>query len=137
MVSLPSYIKDTVDFINKIKDFKFKSKKSYLVTLDVSSLYTNIPHSDGIDACKHFLNKRCDGLLKSQDITKLIQLVLENNYFKFDDEFYPQKMGTAMGSSMAPSSWGNSNRISCKKVISNLRFGCVFLMIYLWYGTIL
>jgi hypothetical protein len=23
-----------------------------LVTLDVTSLYTNIPHSDGIEACK-------------------------------------------------------------------------------------
>ena len=37
------------------------------------------------------------------EIASLIKLVLENNHFKFGDSFYLQKMGTAMGSSMAPS----------------------------------
>ncbi|XP_053383089.1 uncharacterized protein LOC128549717 [Mercenaria mercenaria] len=103
MINLPSYIKDTTDFIEKIKSFKFKSEATYLVTLDVSSLYTNIPHSDGIDACKYFLDEHCHGRLKSDDVAKLIKLVLQNNYFKFDENFYLQKMGTSMGSSMAPS----------------------------------
>ena len=40
-VNVSSYIKDTTDFINKIKDFKFNSKKSYLVTLD-ESFFTQI-----------------------------------------------------------------------------------------------
>ena len=33
---------------------------------------------------------------------KLIELVLENNHFQFNSENYMQKMGTAMGSPMAP-----------------------------------
>ncbi|XP_053406459.1 uncharacterized protein LOC128559243 [Mercenaria mercenaria] len=102
MINLPSYIKDTTDFNEKIKRSKFKSKATYLVTLDVSSLNTYIPHSEGIDACKYFLDERCHGRLKSDDVAKL-KLVLQNNYFKFDEDFYLQKMGTAMGSSMAPS----------------------------------
>jgi len=39
---------------------------------------------------------------KSGFYTTIIQLVLENNYFKFENEFYLQKLGTAMGNSMAP-----------------------------------
>ena len=33
----------------------------------------------------------------------MLKLVLENNYFKFDDDDYLPRMGTAIGSSMAPS----------------------------------
>ena len=55
MQSLPSYVKDTTDFIQKLKSTKLAHANSYLVTLDVSSLYTNIPHEDGLDACRFFL----------------------------------------------------------------------------------
>jgi hypothetical protein len=103
VMNLPSYIKDTTDFINKIKSKKFKSEQTLLVTLDVSSLYTNIPHDDGTSFCKHFLDKDLSGRLSSDEIATLIKLVLNNNYYKFDSDFYMQKMGTAMGSSMAPS----------------------------------
>ena len=56
MESLPSYIKDTTDFINKIRQLHQLSKDSFLVTLDVGSLYSNIPHKDGIEACQYFIN---------------------------------------------------------------------------------
>ena len=45
---LPSYVKDTTDFINKVKDIGPLPENSYLVTMDVSSLYTNIPHDEGL-----------------------------------------------------------------------------------------
>lgn len=57
MMKLPSFLKDTSVFISKVKDLKFNSKNLYLVTLDVTSLYTNIPHDDGIEVLKHFLQK--------------------------------------------------------------------------------
>jgi hypothetical protein len=99
MFELPSFIKDTTDFIKKLKNKTVNSKETYLVTLDVSSLYTNIPHDDGIKACEEFLH---NGNINSNIVSKLLRLVLENNYFQFDDDFYLQKMGTAMGSPMAP-----------------------------------
>ena len=42
---IPSYVKDTNDFINKINVVKSVPKSSYLVTMDVRSLYTNIPNA--------------------------------------------------------------------------------------------
>ena len=52
---LPSYVKDTNDFLNKLLTIGKLPSNSLLVTLDVSSLYTNIPHNEGINACDHFL----------------------------------------------------------------------------------
>ena len=104
MQSLPSYVKDTTDFITKLKQFQVTSQKTYLVTLDVSSLYTNIPHEDGIEACQYFLenNGHSSGSLSIDNVCSLIELVLKNNYFKFNNICYRQRKGTAMGSSMAP-----------------------------------
>ena len=104
MQSLPSYIKDTTDFLSKIKDCKL-SGNSYLVTLDVTSLYTNIPHTDGIDACRFFLDKdpqKSNTSLSVGSICKLMELVLKNNHFQFNGVNYIQNMGTAMGSPAAP-----------------------------------
>ena len=54
--SLPSYVKDTSDFINKINETKDINKHTILVTLDVKSLYTNILNHEGIEAVKRALN---------------------------------------------------------------------------------
>ena len=86
MQSLPSYIKDTTDFIIKLKQFQVTSEKTYLVTLDISSLYTNIPYEDGIEACRYFLeNNGHSGSLSVDNVCALIDLVLQINYFKFND----------------------------------------------------
>ena len=78
----------------------------YLVTIDVKSLYTNIPHSEGIESCLHFINLFRPELPKfipnNRILKTLFQFVLENNYFLFQDTLYRQKFGTAMGSRMAP-----------------------------------
>ena len=44
-----SYLKDTGHFLNIIKDICI-DEEDLLVTMDVSSLYTNIRHQDGIEA---------------------------------------------------------------------------------------
>ena len=52
MKQIPSYVKDTNGFINKINVIKSVPKNSYLVTMDVRSLYTNIPNAKGISVAK-------------------------------------------------------------------------------------
>ena len=41
-----SYVKDINDFINKINIVKSVPENSYLVIIDVRSIYTNIPNAD-------------------------------------------------------------------------------------------
>ena len=59
MIALPSYLKDTSQFINEIKDLHVEPN-TLLVTIDVKSLYTSIPHSDGIKACLEALHSSID-----------------------------------------------------------------------------
>ena len=42
-----SYIKDTKDFLLKFSSIKNIPENSYLVTMDISSLYINIDHKEG------------------------------------------------------------------------------------------
>ena len=74
----------------------------FLVTLDVTSLYSNIPHDDGIKACDHFMSEGGKSQEARSVISKLINLVLTKNNFQFNDENYLQVLGTAMGTRMAP-----------------------------------
>ena len=50
--TLPSYVKNTTHLLDKLQDFDDIPPNALLVTLDVSSLYTNIPTTEGIDACR-------------------------------------------------------------------------------------
>ena len=100
---LPSYIRDTTDFINKLRKLPPLPPNSLLVTLDVSSLYTNIPHEEGIIACEEALNQRESLIPPTADVCQLVRFILTINSFHFNNEYYIQKHGNAMGTRMAPS----------------------------------
>ena len=101
MQCIPSYIKDTTEFINKLASVKTIPPDVLLVTMDVTSLYTNIPHVDGVDACSKFLNDHCVTDISTDSICSLISFILAHNNFVFDDHNYLQTSGTAMGTKMA------------------------------------
>ena len=56
-----SYIQDTTDSINKISRLRFipecQKEKVFIVSMDVQSLYPNIHHNEGVDACSHVLDR--------------------------------------------------------------------------------
>ena len=56
VLKLPTYIKDTTHFLKKLDELKELPPGSLLVTLDISPLYTNMPHKEGIEACRKSLN---------------------------------------------------------------------------------
>ena len=101
---LPSYVKDTTDFINLIERTPF-SKDCILASIDVSSLYTKIPHDEGkhavIDTLKAMDNP--DPYQPPLEIIgELVHIALNNNVFEFNDKFYLQIQGTAMDTKMSP-----------------------------------
>ena len=98
-----SYIRDTTDLLNKMKNIGKIPANAILVTMDVKSLYSNIRHEDGLSALRNSLNNRT---IKSPDTTVLITLmdhILNLNSFSFNDKFYLQTKGCAMGTIAAPS----------------------------------
>ena len=58
VLKIKSYTKFTNDFLNHLDKIPAtESKNSYLVTLDVKSLYSNIPNDEGIEVVKTTLQK--------------------------------------------------------------------------------
>ena len=92
--SLPSYIKDTKEFIKCIESTK-SPKDCILCTQDVSSLYTNIPTEDGIYAAlqaaiENWENK--DPLCPPTSwLKKLLEPFLYKNVFRFNNKFYKNR----------------------------------------------
>ena len=103
--SLKSYVKDTTDFIQKIEALGPIDPNAYIVSLDVSALYTNIPNMEALKAAKATLSKYrtdTDLPLKNNDLIRMLALVLRCNNFEFNGEHYLQIQGVAMGTRVAP-----------------------------------
>ncbi|XP_063427075.1 uncharacterized protein LOC134710622 [Mytilus trossulus] len=77
--------------------------ETLLVTLDVTSLYTNIPHDDGIQSCREIWDSRNTLEPPTECLVQLLTLVLKCNNFTFNGDNYLLINGTAMGTKMAPS----------------------------------
>jgi len=104
-IFIRSYVKDTTDFIKKLEAVGTLPPNCLLATLDVTSLYTNIPNKEGLDAAKRLLSRyRPEQNLKpsNQTIIELLEMVLSMNNFTFNGDNYIQVGGTAMGTKAAP-----------------------------------
>ena len=84
MQSSKSYIKDSDDFIRKIKDTQYIPCNAILLTLDVIELYPSIPHDSGLKALKNTLDKRKNQTISTADLAKMAEFALSNNYFEFN-----------------------------------------------------
>ncbi|MCP3929589.1 MAG: hypothetical protein GY705_10855, partial [Bacteroidetes bacterium] len=100
-----SYIKDSTHFLNLTQDFKNLPTNTWLVTLDVTSLYTQIDNDRGLTAAKKALdNLRSNPNVKpsNSSIIELLKFVLTKNNFQFNGHNYLQLQGSSMGSRCAP-----------------------------------
>lgn len=101
--SQSSFIKDTQHFLSVLRETRVPAG-AILVTIDVNSLYTEIPHNEGLAALTRFLQERSEPRVPSTNfLVKLAECVLTMNIFRFANRMYLQKRGTAMGTRMAPS----------------------------------
>ena len=69
--------------------------------MDVSSLYPNINHQEGIDACETAFNIHTSQSVPTSILSNLIMTILKCNILKFGERFFHQIKGTAMGTPMA------------------------------------
>ena len=97
---LKSYVKDSTAFIRKINSMEKIPDNSILVTMDVRSLYTNIPNKEGIEAVETTLKRKNIG---TRIISTFLRLVLTLNNFVFNSQNYLRIKGCAMGTKCGPS----------------------------------
>ena len=88
--SLPTYVKGSTNALSLIEDIDQNpnSEPKVLFTMDVTSLCTCIPHSDGLKALKHFLNKRASPDPSADTLIRFAEQVLNKNTFSFRDEVF-------------------------------------------------
>ena len=99
----PSYLKDTTNFLNRLATLGTLPPGCILVTPDVSSLYTNIPHDEGMEAYRQALDTRQSPDPPTSYLIRMMEQILTLNNFSFNGNHYLQTQGTAMGTRMAPS----------------------------------
>ena len=74
-----SYIKDSGDFINKIKSLHNIPKSVILLTADVVGLQPSIPHEAGLKALREALNNRENKQIPTENLLKMAVFVLKSN----------------------------------------------------------
>ena len=90
--------KDTFSFVSQIKNANLSKK--FLVSYDVTSLFTNIPLQETIDIAINLIFNHNPNL----NITRkeLFLFATSQTHFVFNSKFYNQIDGVVMGSPLAP-----------------------------------
>uniref|UniRef100_A0A7I4XVS1 Reverse transcriptase domain-containing protein n=1 Tax=Haemonchus contortus TaxID=6289 RepID=A0A7I4XVS1_HAECO len=81
-------------------------KEAFYASFDVVSLYTNVNNAGAVQAVLSLIENNEDHItmmgFSASEIKDLIEAALECNIFCFDNKFYKQKRGLAMGNRIAP-----------------------------------
>ena len=104
--TLAHIIKDTTEFLSKLKELDDIPDGAIICTTDVVGLYPHIPHDEGLKSMKEMIEESEKGLsstILSQDLIELAKVILGKNFSEFDNKIYWQKLGTTIGTKFAPS----------------------------------
>ena len=104
---IPDLLQDTTAYLNLLNKYQEQieiTDNTYLISLDVVSLYTNIPHEEGAqfvsefyEETKQYWNNPHLPLISAEQLKTMILFILNNTTFTFNNKFYSQKYGTSMG----------------------------------------
>lgn len=97
-----SHVENSYDLVNILSDVSMINNE-ILVSLDVTSLFTNVPLELVIDS----INRRWEYIEKETNISKkdfidIIKFVTSSTYFTFNNVKYKQIYGAPMGSPLSP-----------------------------------
>ena len=92
--------KDTFTFIKEIKQVSMSNK--FMISFDVSSLFTNIPLEETINLAVHLILETPENRFARNDLVKLFEFATLRTNFLFEDIIHDQIDGVAMGSPLAP-----------------------------------
>ena len=92
---------DTFTFIKELEEVR--DYNNFLVSFDISSLFTNIPLNETIElALDYILSNNTDVNISRKDLKKLFQFGTSETHFYFNGESYEQVDGVAIGYPLTP-----------------------------------
>ena len=106
---LPNAIKDTTDYLCRLKELGDTPSYAILCSMDVVGFYRRVPHEEGLKSLKEILDEYGDKInfegkvVSSDHLIYLVKIILENNIFEFDSNIYRQELGIAIGTKFVSS----------------------------------
>ena len=101
----PHHIQSTSTFVSKVREVTILPGEC-LSSHDVTALFTSVPIDPSLNIIKDLLEQDDSlsnrSVLSVQNITELLGFCLHNTYFSFQNKFYEQVEGVAMGSQVSP-----------------------------------
>ena len=94
-------VKDSFQFSKEVVE---QDPGLYMCSLDVESLFTNLPLDETINiACNNvFRGSAIVNSLDANDFRNLLNIATKDAFFTFNGEYYEQIDGVAMGSPLGP-----------------------------------
>ena len=97
----PYHIQSTREFVNRAKGITLQPGEC-LTSYDVSGVFTSVPIDPALNIIRDLLEKdeklQDRTVLSVQNISELLGFCLHNTCFSFQNKFYEQVEGAAMGS---------------------------------------
>ena len=98
----PSFIQDSQNLIQDL-DKKFFPKNIKIISADIEALYTNINLDLALDIITDFARDKLDfNHINIIAFNSILKLIFKNNIFCYNDCFFVQTLGIAMGSVCGP-----------------------------------
>lgn len=103
---LPSYFQESEHFLQLLESLPLLPENPIVVTVDITSLYTCIPHEEDIESVLHCMKLHADTLPPSapspHTIGILFKTILKNNSVSFMGRHSHQLVSTTLGTKAAP-----------------------------------
>ncbi|XP_045463736.1 uncharacterized protein LOC123673296 [Harmonia axyridis] len=96
------YVPDSFSFSDFINNFKCPPD-FVLVSLDVVSLFTNIPFElVELSVVRHWNEISRHTQMSQNDLLELVRFIFDNTYFTYQGRYYRQTLGSPMGGKLSP-----------------------------------
>ena len=105
----PHHVQNNQEFLKQLEDIKM-GPDDIIISYDVKALFTSVPIKPALKIIQKLLEE--DQTLPQRttmtvnNITCLLEFCLTSTYFTFQEKFYEQVEGAAMGSPISPSLYG-------------------------------
>jgi hypothetical protein len=99
IIQLPNIynIQNSINLIENLNKLDI-NEDTRLCSFNISNMYTNIPLTETINIIQSILNRDQQTPLNiKRELITLLNATLEQNYIQFNDEYYKQNDGVAMG----------------------------------------
>jgi hypothetical protein len=104
LVDTPSYLKDSQHLLQKCNNLEIENDRVFLYSMDFESLYTNIDKLDACNRITEYMTRFIDkDYIQPYALHTLLLIIFENNVFVYNNQFFVQINGLAMGCICGPS----------------------------------